>query len=63
MAETDEREVEVVARAICAAHGFDPDETIPDGTVKGVRVPRWLHLRQEARTQIAAFKACRKLYE
>lgn len=59
-----EHDVASVARAICVAHGFDPDEQVPDAHAvdKDRLVPRWLLMRQQARTQIAAFKACRVLY-
>jgi hypothetical protein len=65
MDEITEQEVEIVARAICAAHGYDPDEKTEDSAahplVKAHYVPRWVLLRQQARTYIAAYRACAAL--
>lgn len=59
MSEITEADIEIVARAICAGHGFDPDEKRMDDN--GWLVPRWILLRSQATTHIAAFRACRDL--
>ncbi len=55
MAEITEAEVEAVARVICVAHGFEPDESAPDRS--GWASPRWMHMRDTALTEIAAHRA------
>jgi hypothetical protein len=59
--EISDADIELVARAICAAHGFDPDEKTRDEEAgplsKDRYVPRWLLLRTQAITHIAAFRA------
>lgn len=53
----EEQLIEKVARAICAGHGWNPDETVPDPRTLLGRIPMWMELRQQAVTQIAAFRA------
>jgi hypothetical protein len=54
-----DQDVEIVARAISWAHGYDPDELVDDTIAKvPSKVPAWLLMRTTARTHIAAFRAC-----
>lgn len=50
LTEDEDKIVQAMARAICAAHGFDPDNAIPGQ-------PYWVTYLLDARLQYAAHKA------
>lgn len=66
MAEITDAEVEAVARVICVAHGFDPDEVIPDHRQPsnlGVQAPRWSWMWDTSITAIAAHRAIKAFHQ
>ena len=68
MPDKDDAIVEAMARAMCEAHGFDPDHVTPlrciglPGPDERERIeandePRWFSWRKEACVQLAAHRA------
>lgn len=63
MIDKDDPRIELVARAICQVHGFDPErEVVLEKNARESRWgPRWQSYRGKAREQIAAWDTLKKL--
>lgn len=57
MTDISAAEIETVARAICKAHGHDPDESMSVDWPPGKPEPHWVLWKIDAITQIAAHRA------